>query len=416
MPSETQQQRLIHNPSKNLQPYELKCLFEILGINCVTLATAVAQIFYGYNGTRINSLPGVLCFVKDFDNKKYYFRLYNLKSRQVIYEEVVRKILRLEKETDVFYTFIESNCKIAIEFIDRDEAQTFSHHFHSKQEDRQKKKKTNAITKVAPPNIQPSVSSPDVSAMMNGINPQTSAVIQAQISAVPIPGNTPEQARDAKNQGSLTPDRKNKKNIRPHISAPIQSTLVHVGHIGTNDCFFKDDSQKQLFEDVLSKLGPSVRVSNNPGQQQMISAVPRTPPRAGPRRPDNAYPQIYAPPAPSPSNSGAFITDQSRVHVPPATPPPSPPPRPPRIPSNFINQSQDSGGPALRPSPPAQVLSSGPVTKPVSVPAVRSARNNLFDKIRNFDKSKLKQRTKRSPLPEVTSVGDTSPGVEDTMV
>jgi hypothetical protein len=32
------------------------------------------------------------------------------------------------------------NCKIGINFVDRDEAQTFSHHFHSKQEDRQSNK------------------------------------------------------------------------------------------------------------------------------------------------------------------------------------------------------------------------------------------------------------------------------------
>ncbi|CAF4187452.1 unnamed protein product, partial [Adineta steineri] len=108
--------------------------------------------------------------------------------------------------------------------------------------------KRNAPIKPAPSDIQPLVSSPRASAMVNEINPQTSAVIQAQTSAAPIPGNTSEQGSDTKNQHSLTSDRKNKKNIRPHISDPIQSTLKHVGHIGTKDRFFNDESQRQVYE------------------------------------------------------------------------------------------------------------------------------------------------------------------------
>ncbi|CAF0812917.1 unnamed protein product [Adineta steineri] len=108
--------------------------------------------------------------------------------------------------------------------------------------------KRNAPIKPAPSDIQPLVSSPRASAMVNEIDPQTSAVIQAQTSAAPIPGNTSEQGRDAKNQHSLTSDRKNKKNIRPHISDPIQSTLKHVGHIGTKDRFFNDESQRRVYE------------------------------------------------------------------------------------------------------------------------------------------------------------------------
>ncbi|CAF0783992.1 unnamed protein product [Adineta steineri] len=156
----TRKQRPTHHPSKNLESHELQCLFEILGNNRVTLATAVVQIFHGYNGTWRKQACGVLCFVKDYDNRNYHFRLYDLKSKQAIYEEVVPVILRLEKATDVFYTFDGSYCKIGINFVDHDEAQTFSHDFDSKQGHRQKKKKTNATTKVTPPNIQPLVSSP----------------------------------------------------------------------------------------------------------------------------------------------------------------------------------------------------------------------------------------------------------------
>ncbi|CAF1493961.1 unnamed protein product [Adineta steineri] len=505
--SGARQQRPTHNPSKNLESHELQCLFEILGHNRVTLATAVAQVLHGYNGTWRKQACGVFCFVKDYDNRSYCFRLYDLKSRQAIYEEVVPAVLRLEKAMDVFYTFDGSNCKIGINFVDRDEAQTFSHHFHSKQEDRQKKKKTNPTAKLAPPNIQPPVSSPGVSTMMNGTKPPTNAIVQTHTPVVSVPVSTAKKPNIAKREGFLTL-RKKKKEERPTISAPIQSTLVHVGHIGTKDSFFNDDSQKQLFEDVLSSLGisaedklyvreiintdgglqkllakpgASVRDTNNQGQQQMISGAPEIPPRSyptigrgnagraphqdistpssthnqpnsnrsqplqgiftpppsqtqqpapsipprpGPRAPDNTYPQTQAPPAPPPPPPpppffGASSNDQNRVHAPPAPPPPPPPPPPPAppMPSNIMNPIQGSGGPPPPPPPPppAPVLPSGPVTHPVSVPVVTPARGNLLDDIRNIGTSRLKQRTERPPLPEVTSVGDSSPGPQDTM-
>ena len=65
----------------------------------------------------------MFCFVKDYDNRSYCFRLYDLKvnrfagnksatvivllfkARQAIYEETVPAVLRLEKALDVFYTF-----------------------------------------------------------------------------------------------------------------------------------------------------------------------------------------------------------------------------------------------------------------------------------------------------------------------
>ncbi|CAF0977532.1 unnamed protein product [Adineta steineri] len=98
----------------------------------------------------------------------------------------------------------------------------------------------------------------------------------------------------------------------PHqgISALIQGTLNHVGHIGTKDSFFNDNSQKKLYKDVLSNLGistedklyvreiintdgglrkllakpeVSVRDTNNQGQQPMASGASEIPPEIPPR-------------------------------------------------------------------------------------------------------------------------------------
>ncbi|CAF1044502.1 unnamed protein product [Didymodactylos carnosus] len=68
--------------------------------------TGVAQIL----SSDKPDLSGVLCFVKDYDKRAYYFRLYDLKNSTVL-----------------------------IKFINEDEAEFFVNHFQTKQLDREKK-------------------------------------------------------------------------------------------------------------------------------------------------------------------------------------------------------------------------------------------------------------------------------------
>ncbi|CAF2407083.1 unnamed protein product [Rotaria sp. Silwood2] len=503
------QQRPTHNPSKNLIPNELQCLYDILGSQCVTLSTAVAQVLHGYNGTWRKQACGVFCFVKDYANRSYCFRLYDLKSRQSIYEEIVPASLRLEKAVDVFYTFDGSNCKIGINFVDRDEAQTFSHHFHSKQEDRQKKKKPTAPTKVPPPIVSPPSTSSTVSSIINGMKPTPSAVAPSSSPvAATTTVNTPKKQNSVKSSGFLTIGRNKKKPVRPDISAPIQSSLVHVSHIGTNESFFNDDVTKKMFEQVLANLhispedkiyvrelvntdgglqkllekpSTSVYNVNNQGQQQMSAAPPEIPPRGhqtigrnnGGRAPhqdisapspaynqssvsrsqpfqgifnpptglnqqppptipprsvvrasDSTYPATQAPstpppppPPPPPPFQGGSTTDSHRAHAPPAPPPPPPPPP---MPANLMNQNQSSGGPPPPPPPPPPPMnsspSSGSATNSSGEQSGGAARDNLLDDIRKFGTNRLKQRSERPPLREISPAGgDKSPAAQDTM-
>ncbi|CAF1622746.1 unnamed protein product, partial [Adineta ricciae] len=302
----------------------------------------------------------------------------------------VPAVLRLEKALDVFYTFDGSNCKIGINFVDRDEAQTFWHHFHSKQEDRQKKKRNHPPAKVLPPNIQPPNASPGVSAMMGGIRHPPPAVVQT-----PIPlGAAPEtisKKSHTKNPGFFTIGRR-KKVARPDISAPIQSTLVHVGHIGTKDSFFNDDSQKQMFETVLAGMGisredelyvreiiktdgglqkllakstPASRDANanhHEQPQQMLSAPPEIPPRSyqtmgrsnGGRAP---HQDISAPSSLNNQSTSNRPQPFQEMFNPPSAlnqhPAPNIPPRPPfRTPDNSHSVSHGPAAPPVPPPPP----------------------------------------------------------------
>lgn len=401
------QGRPTNSPSKNLLQNELQNLFGILGTNRITLATAVAQILHANNGTWRKQACGVFCFVKDYDNKSYYFRLYDLKARQSIYEELAPGSLRLEKASDVFYTFDGSNCKIGINFADRDEAQTFSFNFHSKQENRQNKregKKRDNGQMRQPPQLPTQSSTPQMpsamSTMMNGIKPPPAVVTQT-LPPQTTPVNTPKKSESQK-VGFLTFGRSKGKKARPDISAPIQSTLVHVNHIGTKESFFKDDVQRQIFEQVITGLGISqeeqtyVRdyiaggglekllekpapqppsqhppdlpprgtqtIARNAGgrapnqditvpsstsnrpllSQDTFAPPPSIPPRPGPRAQENTYaaPQVPPPPPPPPP-SQPYHADSNRAPAPQAPPPPPPPP-----PANNF------GGGAPPPPPP----------------------------------------------------------------
>ncbi|CAF1380692.1 unnamed protein product [Rotaria sp. Silwood1] len=409
------QQHPRHNPSKNLSANELQCLYDILGKNCVTLGTAVAKISHDSDGTWIEQACGVFCFVKDYHNRSYYFRLYDLKLGNAIYEERAPSSLHLVKVSDAFYTFDGSNCKIGINFDDDDEAQTFSHHFHAKQADRQKKKKTNVPTTI--------VSQPSPSLATTTVD-------------------TLKKSNVAKNSDFSRIGPNKKIPVRPYISAPIQSTLVHVSHIGTNEIFFNNDAKRQMFENVLAGmhiseeeksyvreivktdvglqklLGEPVAPThdaNNQGQRQISSGAPEIPSRSYKTIGRNS-PTV--PPLSLIELQEGSVMDSNQVKARRA--PPSPPPSPP-MPANLMNQNQSSGGAlTLRPPPPPPssmnpIISRGPVTDSSSVPASSSVNENLLDDASSFDISGLKQRLERLALREVSPTDDTNSEAQDKM-
>ncbi|CAF1077441.1 unnamed protein product [Rotaria sordida] len=54
--------------------------------------------------------------------------------------------------------------------------------------------------------------------------------------------------------GFLNIGKNKKKYLRPEISAPIQSTMVHVTHIGEKDMYFNNDSAKEQYLKTMTSL------------------------------------------------------------------------------------------------------------------------------------------------------------------
>lgn len=117
---------------------------------------------------------------------------------------------------------------------------------------------------------------------MGGIKPPASGAA----APTTLPAQTTPKSTNEKKGFFGTLGRKKAKNLRPDISAPIQSTLVHVNHIGAHESFFKDDSQRQLFEKVLNGLGIS-----NEDQDYVINYIKTT---------DGGLEKLFEKPAPPP--------------------------------------------------------------------------------------------------------------------
>ncbi|CAF3011414.1 unnamed protein product [Rotaria socialis] len=229
-------QRPSHNPPKNLSQSEIQCLYNILGKNCVTLATAVAQVLHGYDDIWRKLACGVLCFVKDYNKRNYCFRLYDLQLQEAIFEEIVPSSIRLEKKHDLFYVFDGMNFKIGFNFIDHVETETFCNHFHNKQENRQNKNKLQQST-----NMQ-SMSIP--------VNMNEVKILPVDIKK----GVKSVSSSDKSSKKQPTSKTEKNKTTRLLISSPIPSSFNHIIHVGSDQSFVTDDAQIILFKQVLSKM------------------------------------------------------------------------------------------------------------------------------------------------------------------
>lgn len=82
-------------------------VFKLLGSRCQTIATTVVQLFTAPP----NSLQwfkkdtGVLCFVKDFNKKNYFFRLFSLKRNQLAWETEIYNNMEYSEAAPFFHTF-----------------------------------------------------------------------------------------------------------------------------------------------------------------------------------------------------------------------------------------------------------------------------------------------------------------------
>ncbi|XP_062315564.1 WASP actin nucleation promoting factor b [Osmerus eperlanus] len=408
-----------NNLSILLSAEENESVVELLGRRCVTLSTAVIQLWMALPHSSSQwSLQhtGVVCFVKDNPLRSYFVRLYDFKEGKLIWEQELYNQLTYHNPQIFFHTFAADECQVGLNFSSEQEAETFRVSVQEKlsqRANRQEKRPASHEKRQLPP-LPP---------------PNTSPV---------HPGGTPTM--DIQNPGILASryrspaahkvkkDKKSKKKgaklTKADIGAP--SGFKHVTHVGwdpnsgfdtanldpdlktlfssagISDDQLTDADTSRLIYDFIEQSGGLQAVKdemrkqeNTPSQSQSRHGRLPPVPSESPRR-SGLLPVSGGPPSGPPSRSLPPPPTGGRSGPPPpppisACPPPppshgrsggAPPPPPPCAPSG--------GGPPPPPPPaplskPATDIGSRNIAPPPKTPSGgggAGGRGDLLDQIR----------------------------------
>ncbi|KAL0277156.1 UNVERIFIED_CONTAM: hypothetical protein PYX00_004531 [Menopon gallinae] len=114
--------------SRLLSKDENSMLFSLLGMKCESLATSVVQLFLteSPNHDQWNRKDaGIMCVVKDHMKRSYFFRLYCLSRKALVWENEFYNTLEYTAPRVWFHTFEADKCMAAFNFADEEEARFF---------------------------------------------------------------------------------------------------------------------------------------------------------------------------------------------------------------------------------------------------------------------------------------------------
>ncbi|XP_077989435.1 actin nucleation-promoting factor WASL-like [Glandiceps talaboti] len=317
--------------SSLLTQQENEQLFNILGKRCVTLATAIVQVYQALpeSRTRWTKMQcGVACFVKDNANKSYYIRVYDLKKREKVWEQELYNQFRYTMPRPFFHTFSMDDCQAALNFANDVEAKTFYSVIQEKIRQKQQRKAEKKRQAPAQPRSAPPP------------KPVATALPMAPPTA-PAPAPTQEATAIFRKKDKKKGKDKKKKLTKTDIGLP--SDFRHVGHVGWDpdkgfDTENLDPDLKNLFDTVgisesqLKDKETSKFIYDFIESQGGVEAVKRDQQRLRQSMRDPPPPPPGRGGLPPPPPPGRGPPPPGRGGVPPPPPPPSrpgPPPPPP---------------------------------------------------------------------------------------
>nr|XP_022918687.1 neural Wiskott-Aldrich syndrome protein-like [Onthophagus taurus] len=109
-------------------------IFELLGYGCESKSTAIVQLFqteHPKHDEWIKHHTGIVCLIKDYNLKTYFFRLYCFDSCTLIWEYKIPPAFSYVLSAKFLHTFIGEGCAYGLSFTDEIEASSF---FQSVQE------------------------------------------------------------------------------------------------------------------------------------------------------------------------------------------------------------------------------------------------------------------------------------------
>ncbi|XP_071401200.1 actin nucleation-promoting factor WASL-like, partial [Centroberyx affinis] len=109
-----------------LTPQENDCLFSYLGRKCVTLCSAVVQVYGSDRSCSwVKRCCGVACLIKDNPQRSYYIRVFDIKEGKTMFEQELYNNFSISSSRSYFIAFAGDTCQIGLNFASEEEAKRF---------------------------------------------------------------------------------------------------------------------------------------------------------------------------------------------------------------------------------------------------------------------------------------------------
>ncbi|KAK6639970.1 hypothetical protein RUM43_008247 [Polyplax serrata] len=349
--------------SRLLSREENLLLFSLLGAKCQSLASSVVQLFLTESPNHSHwkrKDAGIMCLVKDHTKRSYFFRLYCLTRKTLVWENELYNGLEYTAPRVWLHTFEAETCMAAFNFADEEEAKFFQ----------------NEVLRTLATKSQKQIERrARNSRQIDSYQGVTTNVPHSYIN------NGPDMRHQKKKGGNGNKGRDSRRRLRKEDIGEPQD-FRHVSHVGwdANRGFeghgeALDDPQ---LKEILCKAGvsdnqlldPDTRefiygfleqVGGLPAVKNEVTKLPKAPPVPS-RAPPPAYPMSK--PLPSPATSSTNTRRQVSAPVSSqrvAPPPPPPPPSLPKLPDAEKSRTVPAPPP---PPPPPPLLSEPPAPPP----------------------------------------------------
>ncbi|XP_030641016.1 WASP actin nucleation promoting factor b [Chanos chanos] len=403
-------------PSNLLSIQENERVVDLLGRRCVTLATAVAQLYMALPHSPAHwSLQhtGVVCFVKDNPKRSYFIRLFDIKVGKMIWEQELYNQMTYLSPKPFFHTFAAEDCQVGLNFANEQEADSFRAVVEDKINLRAQRQGQSYTPLLPSPRGLPPLPPQNGPAVSPGhivtVDIQNPDILASRYRPTTVPTPAPACLKNKK-------DKKGKKKgprlTKADIGAP--SGFKHVTHVGWDpnsgfDTTNLDPDLKKLFacagisddqltdketskliydfieqsggldavKEEMRKQDEAVTSRNRSGPPPPVpggarpGSAPAPPPPRVPGQPPRAPPPPRGPLPPPPPSHGSMPPPPPPSHG--SLPPPPPPshasfPPPPRH-GSMPPPPPPGAGPPPPPAPPPPPPPAAPTTIFSSSPA-----------------------------------------------
>ncbi|KAM3960160.1 LOW QUALITY PROTEIN: actin nucleation-promoting factor WAS [Aphomia sociella] len=404
-------------------------VFSLIGPKCQSLATAVVQLFTTEGPAHLEwkkKDTGVLCLIKDNAKRSYFFRIYCLCRKAMIWEHEVYHQIEYKSPRPYLHTFEAEEYMTAFNFANEDEANTLKkiliERLELRKQRRQERRQRSMLAARAN-----STSSQNYAPRHNGVSQPAPPPAPAPAAAAPSPPTLPLPPKAAtltSGYGLKAANKKPKTRKLTKADIGVPQDFKHVSHVGwdaktgfdvgtlpdeemlsfltmagVSDSQLKDHATRHFIYDFIHRNGGIDAVKEeiydtkkpNKGYPPLPAAGPPVPARGPPTQPPLPPSRAPPPPAravpPPPPPPASLVPPRNppppRPIQPPSSAPPSVPPPPP--PTLGVPPPPPPAPAPPPPPPPAAAPPPPPMPDNTAVPG--DARAALMESIRNGNKN-----------------------------